>query len=81
MSDACFSAISLNSGVTNMTVSRFTVYAYISNSYCKNLLPLGVYCANSPPGCLANYYSLRSSSLMLVLARVLASTCFTITAQ
>ena len=58
---ACLSAISLNSGVTNMINSRGVTYVKRNIQYRNQ--------------------SIRSKSLMLVLARVCASTCLTMTAQ
>src|SRR6185295_15802480 len=68
-SDACFSAISLNKGVRNMLASTFRYGTTVMG--------------DSPVSRNAGHdsYGILSSSLMLVLARVLASTCLTITAQ
>src|SRR6185436_19155483 len=79
-SDACFSAISLNKGVRNMLASTFRYGAIVmlwNDSYGTTVM------GDSPVSRNAGHdsYGILSSSLMLVLARVLASTCLTITAQ
>ena len=77
MSEACLSAISLNSGVDEhggflVCCGRFPGLVI---SRTRKLCPLSERLQSM------NAQSLRSRSLMLVLARVLASTCLTMTAQ